>query len=233
VAAGIDGIQHPEVLDGREMPADLLATIKSRGLIASMLVSTITGPAWQRHLKTRGEAEKKLKEGEKDARGLAHEQTTAERRKQDADLGVGLEVRRRNAQKLIAAGCTVTPGTDSYWAAAPELSRTPKPQDQDHGIGTILAIEGLVELGMSPSQAIVAATRNGATAARRLDDFGTLEKGKLADLVVLTGDPLADISNIRKITAIYKDGRLVDRSRLPEVRVLSTPPAGGTRTPAQ
>src|SRR5262245_52497331 len=124
IAAGIDGIQHPEVLDGREMPDDLVATIKSRGLIASMLVSTITGPAWQRHLKARAEAEKKLKESEKDARGLKHEQTTGERRKQDADLGVGLEVRRRNAQKLIAAGCVVTPGTDSYWAAAPELSRT-------------------------------------------------------------------------------------------------------------
>jgi hypothetical protein len=49
------------------------------------------------------------------------------------DLGIGLEVRRRNAQKLIAAGRTLTPGTDSYWATAAELSRTPKFQDQDHG----------------------------------------------------------------------------------------------------
>ena len=57
-----------------------------------------------------------------------------------------------------------------------------------------MAIEGLVELGMTPSQAIVAATRNGAIAARGLNDFGTLEPGKLADLVILTADPLADIS---------------------------------------
>ena len=54
IAAGIDGIQHPELLDGRDMPDDLVATIRERGLICSMLVSTITGPAWDRHLKTQG-----------------------------------------------------------------------------------------------------------------------------------------------------------------------------------
>ena len=137
------------------------------------------------------------------------------------ERGAGLEARRVNAQKLIRGGCQVTPGTDSYWAAAPELSRTPKPPEQDHGIGTIMAIEGLVELGMTPSQAIVAATRNGATAARRLADLGTIEPGKIADLVVLTADPLADISNLRKVSMVFKDGRAVDRTRLPEVRVLS------------
>jgi imidazolonepropionase-like amidohydrolase len=184
-------------------------------------VSTITGPAWQRHTKTKDENDKKRAEAEKDKRGLSHEKTTAERRKEDADSGAGLEARRRNAQKLIRAGAVVTPGTDSYWAAAPELSRTAKPIDQDHGIGTILAIEGLVELGMTPAQAIVAATRNGAVASRGVKDFGTIEAGKLADLVVLSEDPLADIHNLRKVAAVYKDGRAVDRARLPETRVLS------------
>src|SRR5262249_4958487 len=122
IDAGIDGIQHPEVLDGRELPDDLVQAIVNRRLICSMLASTITGPAWQRHLKAKDEAEKKRTESEKDAaRGLKHEKTTAEKRKEDADSGAGLEVRRRNAQKLIRAGCLVTPGTDSYWAAAPEL----------------------------------------------------------------------------------------------------------------
>ena len=123
----------------------------------------------------------------------------------------------------------MTPGTDSYWAAAPELTRTPKPPEQDHGLGTIMAIEGLVELGMTPSQAIVAATRNGAIAARGLNDFGTLEAGKLADLVVLTADPLADIANLRKVATVWKDGRSVDRDRLPETRVLSVAPPGQNR----
>ena len=133
-------------------------------------------------------------------------------------------MRRANAQKLIRAGCRVTPGTDSYWAAAPEFTRSPKPPEQDHGTGTIMAIEGLVELGMTPSQAIVAGTRNGAAAARGLKDFGTIEPGKLADLILLTADPLADIGNLRKIGAVIKGGQVVDRARLPETRVLSAAP---------
>jgi imidazolonepropionase-like amidohydrolase len=83
---------------------------------------------------------------------------------------------------------------------------------------------------MSPSQAIVAGTRNGAIAARGSKDFGTIEPGKLADLVVLTADPLADIHNLRKVATVFKDGRAIDRARLPETRVLSVAPATpGTR----
>jgi imidazolonepropionase-like amidohydrolase len=225
LAAGVDGIQHPELLDGRDLPDDIVALLRERGIVCSMLTSTITGPAWQRHLKSRDEAVKKREEAEKSGRGIQREKTSAERRKEDSDMGAGLEARRRNAQKLIRGGALVTPGTDSYWAAAPELTRTPKFEEQDHGIGTIMAIEGLVELGMTPAQAIVAGTRNGATASRRLADFGTIEAGKLADLVVLAADPLAEIKNIRKVEMVFKDGRAVDRTRLPEARVLSVAPS--------
>jgi imidazolonepropionase-like amidohydrolase len=235
IAAGIDGIQHPELLDGRAIPADLVKTIVDRGLNCSMLASTITGPAWQRHLKTKEEVGRKKSEGKaeraKDGRP-EREKTTSERRKEAADEGADLEMRRANAQTLIRAGCRVTPGTDSYWAAAPEFTRMPKPPEQDHGIGTIMAIEGLVELGMTPAQAIVAGTRNGAIAARGLKDFGTIEPGKLADLVLFTADPLADIGNLRKVGSVFKDGRLVDRARLPQSRVLSSAPppaAPGTK----
>ena len=232
VAAGIDGIQHPELLDGRAIPADLVKTIVDRGLNCSMLASTITGPVWKKHLKARAEAEQKKAEAEKSRVGALREKTTAERRKEAADEGADLEMRRANAQTLIRAGCRVTPGTDSYWAAAPEFTRTPKPPEQDHGLGTVMAIEGLVELGMTPSQAIVAGTRNGAMAARGLKDFGTIEPGKLADLVLLAGDPLADIANLRKVAMVMKDGRLIDRARLPQTRVLSVAPppaAPGTK----
>ncbi len=221
LAAGIDGIQHPELLDGRELPDDIVRTIRERGIVCSMLMSTITGPAWQRHLKAKADAEKKRKDAEADRRGLAHDKTMAERRRDDEELGAGLEARRKNAQTLIRAGAVVTPGTDSYWAAAPELTRTPKPIDQDHGMGTILAVEGFVELGMTPAQAIAAGTRNGAAAARMSKDLGTLERGKIADFVVLSADPLADIRNIEKVAAVYKGGKSIDRSRLPERRVLS------------
>jgi imidazolonepropionase-like amidohydrolase len=225
--AGIDLIQHPEVLDDREIPDELVRRIREQNVICSMLSNTVTGEAWKKHLKDREAAEKKRAEEEQKGTRPARPRTGAEQRQWDAELGLGLEKRRLNAEKLIRAGCTVTAGTDNYWAAAPELTRTPKPETQDHGLGTILAIEGLVELGMTPAQAIVAATRNGALASRGLDDYGTLEPGKFADLLVLEANPLEDIANIRKIVTIMKEGRTVDRDRLPERRVLSRPPAAG------
>ena len=114
---------------------------------------------------------------------------------------------------------TVTIGTDNYRNAAPEFARSPKPENQDHGIGSIIAIEGLVELGMTPAQAIVAATRNGAMAARALDEYGTIEAGKVADLLIFTDDPLADIGNIRKLEVVMKEGRVIDIEALPETPI--------------
>ncbi|MEP7156136.1 MAG: peptidylprolyl isomerase [Betaproteobacteria bacterium] len=216
--AGIDLIQHPEVLSPREMPSELAALIKQRNVVCSMLVSTITGEAWQKHLKTRAEAEKKFLEAD---RKNPLPRTFVEERRRAEALDTDIETRRANAQKLIRAGCLVTPGTDSYWAAAPEFALVPKLDNQSHGIGTLMAIEGLVELGMTPAQAIVAGTRNGAIASRRLKDIGTLERGKLADLVILDADPLADIRNIRKVRAVMQGGRLMDPTRFPEKPVMS------------
>ncbi len=223
IEAGIDVIQHPEVIDDREMPDALVQMIHDRRLVNSMLVSTMTGEAWQKHLKSRAEFEKKRAEEVKKGAAPERPRTTFEQRQLDADLGTGLEIRRKNAEKLIKAGCLITVGTDSYWAAAAELSRAPKPVSQDHGIGTIQAIEGLVELGMTPAQAIVAGTKNGAIASRGDKLFGTLEAGKEADLVILSADPLADIHNIEKVEAVFRAGQPIDRQALPQARVLSAP----------
>lgn len=230
IEAGIDLIQHPELLSDREMPDDLIRAIVSRAIICSMLTNTITGEAWKKHTTDREEAQKKRAEEEKKGDTSRRARTSAEERQRATELGVGMEMRRLNAQKLIRAGAIVTVGTDNYWAAAAELSRTPKPETQDHGIGTIIGIEGLVELGMTPMQAIVAGTANGARAARGLDDFGTIAAGKRADLLVLSADPLADIHNIRKLEIVMRDGRTIDRSRLPEKRVLSRPATTATTT---
>ncbi len=106
--------------------------------------------------------------------------------------------------------------------AAPEFTRSgTKPDNQNHGTGTVIAIEGLVELGMTPSQAIVAGARNGAIASRGLAEFGTIEAGKRADLLVLDADPLLAISNLRKLAMVMRDGQVIDRQRLPQQRVLS------------
>jgi imidazolonepropionase-like amidohydrolase len=74
-------------------------------------------------------------------------------------------------------------------------------------------VELLVDpIGLSPMDALVAATRNGAAALGIAGEkVGTLEKGKYADLVLLAGDPLADIRNIRCATAVVKGGEVVAR----------------------
>ncbi|WP_425153290.1 amidohydrolase family protein [Candidatus Palauibacter sp.] len=224
VEAGIDLIQHPEVLASREISDALVKQIVDRGIVCSMLVNTFTGPAWENHLTNRKAAEERLAREAEGARArewgrlrrpVEREKTTYQIRREQRAVGHGNEVRRLNAKKLIDGGCITSLGTDNYAGVAPEYGRTPKPIWQEPGIGTLLAIEGLVEMGMTPGDAIVAGTRNGAIAAGALDEFGTIEAGKLADLLVLDADPLADITNIRKQSVIMAAGRIIDADALP------------------
>jgi imidazolonepropionase-like amidohydrolase len=62
--------------------------------------------------------------------------------------------------------------------------------------------------GMSPMDVLVAATRNGARAMGRERDFGTIEPGKQADLVVLGADPTADIKNARQVRYVMRGGAM-------------------------
>ena len=71
----------------------------------------------------------------------------------------------------------------------------------------------LVQCGLSPMEALVAATRNGADAIGVLDELGTLEPGKFADLLILDADPLADIRNVRKFEVLIQGGKVLDRSQ--------------------
>ena len=214
ILAGVDVIQHPEVLDPREMPDELVQMIKERKIIGSMLVNQITGEAWKRHLKTKETNQKKQAEAAVDADG-SKTKTLAERRQEARDLGLAIDVRRHNAEKLVRAGVILTPGTDNYIGTAPEFRREPKALWTEPGMGTITAIEGYVELGMTTLQAITAGTKNGAMACKMQKDLGTIEIGKLADVVVLDADPVADIHNIRKINRIVRDGRVIDPGTLP------------------
>jgi len=82
---------------------------------------------------------------------------------------------------------------------------------------------------MTPMQTIVAPTKNGAIAAGRTKDLGTLEMGKIADLLVLDASPLQDIRNIRGIRVLMRNGEVVNRNTLPDVRVLSRAPSAGAK----
>jgi imidazolonepropionase-like amidohydrolase len=67
----------------------------------------------------------------------------------------------------------------------------------------------MVASGLSPAQALIAATRGGAAAMGRGNELGTIEPGKIADMVVLRADPLVDVLNARAIEAVIKGGEVI------------------------
>jgi len=69
-----------------------------------------------------------------------------------------------------------------------------------------LEMASMVELGMSPMDAIVAATRHGAEMLGIGDRLGTIEAGKLADVIVVAGDPIKDIGVMKRVAIVIKDG---------------------------
>jgi len=214
VEAGIDFIQHPEILSSA-YPDDLIGMIVERDVICGLRSNTLTGKAWQEHLEKREQAMLDLADAGPPA-------TSAEARRRAEKRGDLYHLERANAERLIKAGYRITIATDNYQGDAPEFRRDEKPEIQEAGIGSIIAIEGLVELGMTPMQALVAATRNGAMACKKLDEFGTVEVGKSADLVLLDADPLADIHNIRKQAMVMAKGEIIDTAALPLQKIFYT-----------
>ena len=75
-------------------------------------------------------------------------------------------------------------------------------------------IELLAEGGLTPLEAIKVGTMNGATYLGRADRVGSIATGKQADLVVIDGDPSAQIADIRKVTLVFKQGVAYDPAKL-------------------
>ena len=114
---------------------------------------------------------------------------------QRAQMAHGIQA--RNLAKLTAAGVKIVVGTDGNTPYAPHIE-----------------MEDMRLAGMTPMQVIVASTKNAAEFLR-VNDAGTIEAGKSADLLVLDANPLDDIKNTRKISAVYLRGQAVDRSKRP------------------
>jgi imidazolonepropionase-like amidohydrolase len=72
----------------------------------------------------------------------------------------------------------------------------------------------MVEGGLSPMEVVVAATRNGAEVCDILDETGTLEKGKSADLIVIDGNPLVDIEALERVVQVVVRGKTYDTAEL-------------------
>ncbi|MFY7865993.1 amidohydrolase family protein [Roseateles sp.] len=99
-------------------------------------------------------------------------------------------------QQAHAAGVVVLAGTDALDA------------DVLHGFSLHTELQHLVAAGLTPAQALAAATWRPAQAFGVGSQLGTVEVGKLADLLLLQANPLADIRNTRQIEAVVADGRI-------------------------
>src|SRR6185503_8115965 len=90
-----------------------------------------------------------------------------------------------------------------------------------HGLALHDELRLLVAAGLSPMQAIVAGTRSSAEYLGIDSSLGTIEVGKIADIVMIRGDPLTDIRATRNGLQVIKGGRVIDRSHLLSVRGVS------------
>jgi imidazolonepropionase-like amidohydrolase len=107
-----------------------------------------------------------------------------------------------NLRRVAAAGATIVVGTD---AGDPLVF---------HGASIFAELEAMQAAGLPAADVVVMATHNGARAMGRPKDFGTLEAGKLADLLVLAEDPRRDVRAFRSATYVMRAGNLYDRAAL-------------------
>jgi imidazolonepropionase-like amidohydrolase len=111
------------------------------------------------------------------------------------EWSVDVQRAREATVKLRRAGVTIGTGTDIWQIPT----------------GVHMELEQFVSAGLTPMQAINAATASAARILGAENDLGTVEVGKWADLVILDADPLVDIRNTRRIWQVMHYGRLVDR----------------------
>jgi imidazolonepropionase-like amidohydrolase len=108
----------------------------------------------------------------------------------DAQLG---QIQRDNFRKAVAAGAKMSFGTDAgvcpYGTSAKQFAF-------------------MVKYGMTPMQAIQAATSNAADLLGRSNEFGSIKPGKYADIIAVAGDPLTDIRLLENIQFVMKDGKI-------------------------
>jgi imidazolonepropionase-like amidohydrolase len=117
-------------------------------------------------------------------------QTPADFLQHDADLG---RIQRENFGKAVRAGVKMAFGTDAGVCAYGTSGKQ---------------FAFMVKYGMTPMQAIQAATSNAADLLGHANDLGSIKVGKYADLIAVSGDPLKDISLLERVEFVMKDGKV-------------------------
>jgi hypothetical protein len=119
------------------------------------------------------------------------------------ELEEGYEKFQKFLHHFVRAGGKLDIGTDTSEGRMP-------------GKGVHRELEFLVDAGFSPSDVIVWATKGSAEFLDRGDEMGTVETGKIADVIVVNGDPLQDITALKNIETVIKNGEIVDISYHPD-----------------
>jgi imidazolonepropionase-like amidohydrolase/cyclophilin family peptidyl-prolyl cis-trans isomerase len=197
IEAGNDMLQHCDVSGPVSIPDSLLTMLREKNVYCATLPRT--------------------------RERLRYELSQA----QDPRAPLNNDIMHFNEIRLIQADAPILLSTDAGMMD-PDAAEQSKPEQLKErsttlGDGHFLWFKAMQENGMKPMDAIQAATRNIAAAYHKLDELGTIEKGKRADLVIIDADPLDDLNNIRKISTVVKDGQLVDRGKLPLKKVLTAP----------
>lgn len=103
-----------------------------------------------------------------------------------------------NLDQVHEAGITIAAGSDAGNPGTP------------HGPSIHTELRAMQDAGLSPEDIIPMATKHGARAMGRSDDFGTIDKGMRADILVLSADPIDDISHLAEIDAVMRAGQFVE-----------------------
>ena len=200
IDAGVDLLQHVNSSGLYPLPADTLAHLVDRQLPCTALLRT-------------------------DRNLAAVEWKTPMGR---APWGERVIVEEANARALIRAGARLLLATDGgvlrpsvqesplfkSWVSGPDI---PIRLGESH----IYWFKAAIERGMTPTDALRSATSNIAQAYGKGADLGTVEAGKRADLLILNGNPLDDVENYARVAHVIKDGRPIDREKLPDRPILT------------
>lgn len=131
-----------------------------------------------------------------------------------AAVGKASQMMAANLRRVRDAGITIAMGTD----AGNPLTL--------HGPSVYAEMEAMQAAGLTPMQVLVASTRGGSEAMGRQKDFGTVEAGKVADLLILGADPTRDVAAFRQLRAVVRGGTV--RS-LEELHQVATAPVASGR----
>jgi imidazolonepropionase-like amidohydrolase len=196
--AGADGLVH-SVADA-PLDDEFIALMKKNGATYTTTLSLYTAfsdvAVWMKRLAamdTRGRGPKDVY-----ARYQSPEGAKAYHAVAGTFPSENLRYAKANARRAVDAGIPVLAGTDT---GVPGVLL---------GISSQMELVLLVDAGLTPAEALAAATINPARAIGRSHEQGTIERGKLADLLVLDADPIADIRNISKIHLVIKGGTAND-----------------------